>query len=356
MTFNIATRSSWGARYRNGVGNRATGKLEVYFHHSVTKHLPATATVAQEREQMRVLEQVGQSRFGAGISYNVVIFPSGRAYWGATGERISYHSGAGRNTRGLSICLAGNYDVNPITSTVENAVANALKELARQKLISPTRIKEAHREFAATACPGKYAFASKGKINNLAATSAAPKPVPAPKPPAGGSTYTVVRGDTLSGIAHAVGSTVAELSKLNGIKNANQIKVGQKLKLPAKPKPPATKGLSSSTKSKLKAMGLPQTVAGVKSYQKAHGLWPDGDWGKVTNDYHAWVKSLQSALNRWKAVQRLGKLRVDGYRGSLTKRAEKAVQTPPANRKVLGTTKASLYKGLGIKPEPRKIG
>jgi murein DD-endopeptidase MepM/ murein hydrolase activator NlpD len=46
-----------------------------------------------------------------------------------------------------------------------------------------------------------------------------------------GSTYTVVSGDNLTRIASRYGTTVAALVKLNGIKNANLINVGQVLKL-----------------------------------------------------------------------------------------------------------------------------
>jgi LysM repeat protein len=48
---------------------------------------------------------------------------------------------------------------------------------------------------------------------------------------AAGSTYTVVSGDNLTRIASRYGTTVAALVKLNGIKNANLISVGQVLKL-----------------------------------------------------------------------------------------------------------------------------
>ena len=44
-------------------------------------------------------------------------------------------------------------------------------------------------------------------------------------------TYTVKRGDTLSGIAQRYKTTVAKLVKDNGIKNANLIYVGQKIKI-----------------------------------------------------------------------------------------------------------------------------
>lgn len=44
-------------------------------------------------------------------------------------------------------------------------------------------------------------------------------------------TYTVKAGDTLSGIASKYKTTVADLQNKNGIKNANHIQVGQKLKI-----------------------------------------------------------------------------------------------------------------------------
>jgi murein DD-endopeptidase MepM/ murein hydrolase activator NlpD len=62
------------------------------------------------------------------------------------------------------------------------------------------------------------------------------KPAPvAPKPPVApvsvSGTYTVVKGDNLTRIASRNGTTVAELIRINGIKNANLINVGQVIKL-----------------------------------------------------------------------------------------------------------------------------
>lgn len=46
--------------------------------------------------------------------------------------------------------------------------------------------------------------------------------------------YTIIKGDTLSGIAKAYGTTVAELKKINGIKNVNLIYAGDVIKIPVK--------------------------------------------------------------------------------------------------------------------------
>jgi LysM repeat protein len=56
--------------------------------------------------------------------------------------------------------------------------------------------------------------------------------------PAGSETYTIQRGDTLTQVAARFGTTVAALSRLNGIANPSQIYVGQELRLTgAAPRP-----------------------------------------------------------------------------------------------------------------------
>src|SRR5690606_4292664 len=71
-----------------------------------------------------------------------------------------------------------------------------------------------------------------------------PATKPASKPATKhGDIYTVKAGDTLSAIAAKNKTTVSELARINGIKNPDLIKVGQKIKLPgsAPAKAPAQK-------------------------------------------------------------------------------------------------------------------
>jgi murein DD-endopeptidase MepM/ murein hydrolase activator NlpD len=51
------------------------------------------------------------------------------------------------------------------------------------------------------------------------------------KPKKAANSYTVVKGDTLTKIAKAHGTTVATLVKLNAIKDKNKISIGQVLKV-----------------------------------------------------------------------------------------------------------------------------
>lgn len=87
---------------------------------------------------------------------------------------------------------------------------------------------------------------------NMAPVAQEQQPVPAPinddfvapmpketkkpqaqKEEAGQSLYTVKKGDSISKIASRHGTTSKKIMELNSIKNANTIKIGQKLKLPA---------------------------------------------------------------------------------------------------------------------------
>jgi LysM repeat protein len=61
------------------------------------------------------------------------------------------------------------------------------------------------------------------------------KPALAPQnEPERAATYTVKRGDNLTRIARSFDVNVAQLMKLNGISNANMLRVGQVLKIPQK--------------------------------------------------------------------------------------------------------------------------
>jgi lysozyme len=70
-----------------------------------------------------------------------------------------------------------------------------------------------------------------GQILNVAGTATAAAPAAAAATSAPTTTYTVVARDTLSGIAARFGTTTRNLMALNGITNANLLRIGQVLKL-----------------------------------------------------------------------------------------------------------------------------
>ncbi|WP_129787033.1 peptidoglycan recognition protein family protein [Promicromonospora panici] len=153
----IASRASWGARYPDGDLTLTGLAVEVFVHHSVTAQLSADASIAAEAEQMRALESVGQSRFGTGISYNVVIFPSGRAYQGVSWNRRGTHTG-GRNSTSRSICFAGNYETNQPTAAQISTAAAIYRE-GKQRWWTQAAPLYGHRDVSQTACPGRNLYA-----------------------------------------------------------------------------------------------------------------------------------------------------------------------------------------------------
>ncbi|MDY0396758.1 LysM peptidoglycan-binding domain-containing protein [Virgibacillus halophilus] len=95
----------------------------------------------------------------------------------------------------------------------------------------------------------------------------------ASKPAAKASTYIIKSGDTLSGIAKKYGTTVNKLVSLNGIKNANKIYAGQKIKVTgSSPKKKATAKKYHVVKSGDTVSGLAakygSTQAQIKSWNK----------------------------------------------------------------------------------------
>lgn len=167
----VIPRSTWKPRYSNGfrvIGTQewiAAGK-ELWLHHSVTNPPGPDATLEEDCAHMRVFEQIGQNRFGGGISYTWVIMPSGRVFEGHSVDRQGAHT-ANRNNRSRAICLAGNYDVNDLPKRMQDAVVLLLRELG-------ATIDGPHSAVYATACPGKHA---KAKIQNMNTTAVSGLPV-----------------------------------------------------------------------------------------------------------------------------------------------------------------------------------
>jgi LysM repeat protein len=93
----------------------------------------------------------------------------------------------------------------------------------------------AANDVPANASPLPPAGSSPKPSVSSSSTSSRPKPVvsskPKPKPKPTSITYTVKKGDTLSGIASRYGSTVSKIRSANGI-SGSLIRPGQKLKVP----------------------------------------------------------------------------------------------------------------------------
>lgn len=112
------------------------------------------------------------------------------------------------------------------------------------------------------------------------------------------TTYTVKKGDTLSSIAKAHKTTVARLVSLNGLKDADKLSIGQKLKLPgaAAPSKPAYEPFPGSgffhggrNSPIVTAMGRRLVAEGCGAYRTGPGPnWTNAD----RESYRRWQKKL----------------------------------------------------------------
>lgn len=177
----IASRSSWGANFQDGDLQLYGLAADVFFHHSVTRQLSPLASVAAEREQMRAVERIGQDRFGTGISYNVLVFPSGRPYRGVSWNRRGTHTDR-RNSTTRSICLVGNYDIYEPTDA-QIATVTRIFHGGKGRLWDTDADIYPHRSIKATACPGNHAVRRLDDVRDGSMLVGNPKPPTKPTPP-----------------------------------------------------------------------------------------------------------------------------------------------------------------------------
>jgi N-acetylmuramoyl-L-alanine amidase len=147
--------------------------------------LDARATAAQEFEQLVACARDHHARFGIGPGYNVIVFPSGRAW--AVGKHGTHRahtigrnpeSGAYWNTVGRAICAAGNYEEEPVGPLLAEALRRAVDHVrtwpgvlpdapVHEHGLTPT-VNAAGVMFSqGTACPGRNiaAWRAAGGLN-----------------------------------------------------------------------------------------------------------------------------------------------------------------------------------------------
>lgn len=163
----------------------------------------------------------------------------------------------------------------------------------------------------------------------------APKPVLVPPPavqaPAarehlGGKTYVVKSGDMLSKIAARSGVTSREIMELNGIKDPNKIRIGQKLLLPeyAKVQGEAVGAKPAAVREKTQAVEKKIIAAGDK-----YVVQPGDSLSKVAARHGVSTKALREA-NKLKGDTILigQKLTIPGSKTATTPEAKPEAAAP----------------------------
>lgn len=181
----IISRQEWGARHERGAGPAPLPASEVWLHHSVTIAPDLLPPFEDDYDAVRVLERIGENRFGRGISYTFVITPVGLVFEGHGVDRRGAHT-YGHNTVGRAICFVGNYEAHQPTEAMLDAAGWLLAHGFLAGWWTASKLHGGHRDVRATSCPGRHAYAAMGRINELAAAHARgagglpPAPVPPP--------------------------------------------------------------------------------------------------------------------------------------------------------------------------------
>lgn len=164
----IIPRSAWGARYDDGFAPAPLPAQECWLHHSVTAAPDPVPPFDEDFAAVRTLEQIGEDRFGGGISYTWLITPSGLVFQGHSVNRQGAHT-AGRNDRARAICFIGNYEISVPTAMQIRSAAWLLQQAQGLGWLRQARLSGGHRDVSSTACPGRFAYAAISEINQLAA-------------------------------------------------------------------------------------------------------------------------------------------------------------------------------------------
>ncbi|MEC1900946.1 peptidoglycan-binding protein [Bacillus atrophaeus] len=267
-------------------------KTDIAVHHSLTKSGSSAAFANYH---------VGDLGW-PGVAYHFVILKDGTIEWNHDLGIKSYHVG-NSNSFAVGVCLVGDFRSEQPTKAQEESF-RALVAALKKDLPNYKRIR-GHNEFPGyswKACPVfDYKKVLAGKSVSNGKTSAK-------KNSAGTeSTYTVKKGDTLSGIAKEKGVSLANLQSWNNIKNPNKISIGQVLKLKK------ASSSSSSSSSKKSSITLPSGVFKVTS--------PLTKGASVTQ-----IQTALAALYFYpdKSAKNFG---IDGYYGAKTANAVKRFQS-----------------------------
>jgi len=132
-----------GLQFRQALQKRTTTDY-IILHHAAASEASVTS-----------IHNWHLQRGWAGIGYHYYVRKDGSIYRGRSEDTIGAHTEE-YNSRSIGICAEGNFEVEMMSDAQKRAIIELLREL--KKRYPNAQIKR-HKDFAATACPGKnYPF------------------------------------------------------------------------------------------------------------------------------------------------------------------------------------------------------
>jgi len=128
-----------GLKFKRALQKRATTEF-IILHHAAASEASVTT-----------IHNWHLQRGWTGIGYNFYVRKDGSIYRGRPEDTIGAHT-EGYNSRSIGICAEGNFEVETMPDVQKRAIIELLRELGKRY---PNAQIKRHKDFAATACPGK---------------------------------------------------------------------------------------------------------------------------------------------------------------------------------------------------------
>lgn len=146
---NVVDEDKVVKRFRAIAQSEGAGGIEIVWHHSAT-----SKDISYKR-----LCEITNERFGLGCAYFLSVHQDGSVYMLNDADEHTPSVG-GRNSKVLSICFVGNFDIEPMPDIMlERAeqIRDAFNEFDDNNDDFKIDGYYFHSDFKNTACPGKYA-------------------------------------------------------------------------------------------------------------------------------------------------------------------------------------------------------
>ncbi|MFA5854988.1 MAG: SpoIID/LytB domain-containing protein [Candidatus Gracilibacteria bacterium] len=149
----------------------------------IIHHTASSGTISDPEATIRAIYYYHAVTRGWGdIGYNFIVGPDGKVYEGrAGGDGVVGGHASGYNTGSVGISLLGNFEDNPVSKEMMQGLMGLVLREAEKYDIDPDGTGTfrdekldnilGHKDVAATACPGKYAYAELTDIRDMVALS-----------------------------------------------------------------------------------------------------------------------------------------------------------------------------------------
>lgn len=164
----VLNRDQWGTTSESTYHDRRVNKPVrpgVFGQYApadtVVQHISVTRPGDDVDAAMRLLERIGNQRFGSGVSYNFAVFPNGDVCVGQPLDAKGTHTVNDKNVPGFShdqnywaraIVFVG-MPGDQLTKAAEHSIVQLLKAMVQEKAITPGFDYLPHSKFAFKSCP-----------------------------------------------------------------------------------------------------------------------------------------------------------------------------------------------------------